>query len=68
MLLCFSGTGNSRYIADRPARSLRNDVPDLNARIKAGDYSPVHLRTAKRARCHFERLELLYDINKGLVG
>lgn len=41
MILCFSGTGNSRYIADRLARALRDDTLDLNARIKAGDYSPV---------------------------
>ena len=35
MIFCFSGTGNSRYIAQRIAEALQETVIDLNARIKA---------------------------------
>lgn len=41
MIFCFSGTGNSRYVAGRIAEALREPVVDLNARIKARDESPV---------------------------
>ncbi len=41
MILCFSGTGNSRYIARRIADALQDGITDLNAKIKAGDTSPV---------------------------
>lgn len=41
MILCFSGTGNSRYIANRIATALQDEVVDLNSKIKATDYSPV---------------------------
>lgn len=41
MIFCFSGTGNSRYVAERIAEALRAPVIDLNARIRAGDESPV---------------------------
>ena len=41
MVLCFSGTGNSRYIARRIADALQDKVVDLNSKIKAVDYSPI---------------------------
>ena len=41
MILCFSGTGNSRYIANRIAQALQEEVLDLNARIRSGDHSPL---------------------------
>ena len=41
MILCFSGTGNSRYIANRIAAALQDDVVDLNAKIKSHDHTPV---------------------------
>lgn len=41
MIFCFSGTGNSRYIAGRIAQALQDEVTDLNAKIKANDHSPV---------------------------
>ena len=41
MILCFSGTGNSRYIAKKIAQALQDKVVDLNAKIKAADYSPI---------------------------
>ena len=41
MIFCFSGTGNSRYAAGRIAEALQAPVVDLNARIRAGDESPV---------------------------
>lgn len=41
MIFCFSGTGNSRYIAQRIAEALRDPVIDLNVKIKAGDHSPI---------------------------
>lgn len=41
MIFCFSGTGNSRYVAGRIAEALGEPVDDLNARIKAESESPV---------------------------
>ena len=41
VILCFSGTGNSRYIARRIADALRDEVVDLNAKIKAADDAPM---------------------------
>ena len=41
MVLCFSGTGNSRYLARRIAEGLDMPLCDLNACIKAGDTAPV---------------------------
>lgn len=41
MIFCFSGTGNSRYIAMRIAEALQDEVVDLNAKIKANDNSPM---------------------------
>lgn len=41
MIFCFSGTGNSRYIAKRIAEALEDDIIDLNARIKARDTSSI---------------------------
>lgn len=41
MIFCFSGTGNSRYIAEKIAQDLQENVIDLNAKIKAGDHAPV---------------------------
>lgn len=39
--MCFSGTGNSRYIAKRIADELQDKIVDVNAKIKAVDYSPI---------------------------
>lgn len=41
MILYFSGTGNSRYIAERIAVALGDELLSVNDRIKAGDTSPV---------------------------
>jgi len=41
MLFCFSGTGNSRYIAKRTAEALRQETIDLNTKIRENDTSPV---------------------------
>ena len=34
MILCYSGTGNSRYIAQRIADELQDNIIDLNEKIK----------------------------------
>ena len=39
MVLYFSGTGNSRYIARRIAEALQDEIVDLNEKIKAEDNS-----------------------------
>ena len=39
MILYFSGTGNSRYIAQRIAGALGDELLSMNDRIKAGDTS-----------------------------
>ena len=41
MVLFFTGTGNSRYIAERIAEALGDEFLSMNDHIKAGDYSPV---------------------------
>ena len=41
MVLYFTGTGNSRYLARRIAERLEMPLCDLNARIKAGNPAPV---------------------------
>lgn len=41
MLLYFTGTGNSRYVAERIAKALGDELLIMNGRIKAGDTSPV---------------------------
>ena len=41
MVLYFTGTGNSRYLARRVAEGLEMPLYDLNACIKAGDTAPV---------------------------
>ena len=46
MILYFSGTGNSKYVAKRIADALGDEIVNLNDRIKASDTSPVE--TGKR--------------------
>lgn len=41
MILYFTGTGNSRYLAKRIAEALGDELLSMNDRIKAGDTSPV---------------------------
>ena len=41
MVLYFTGTGNSRYLARRIAEGLEMPLYDLNACIKAEDTAPV---------------------------
>ena len=47
MVLYFTGTGNSRYIASRIAEALNDELFSINDRLKAGDTSPV--ATVKRS-------------------
>ena len=42
MILYFSGTGNSKYIAERIAAALSDEVLNVGDRIKAGDTSAVN--------------------------
>ena len=41
MILFFSGTGNSNYVAKRIADALGDEIVNLNARIKASDTSSI---------------------------
>ena len=41
MVLFFTGTGNSRYIAGKIAGITGDGIISIGGRIKAGDYSPV---------------------------
>ena len=43
MVLYFTGTGNSRYIAHRIADALGDGLLSMNDRIKAGDTSPIEV-------------------------
>ena len=42
MILYFSGTGNSEYVARRIARETGDEAINLFERIRKGDFSPVH--------------------------
>lgn len=42
MVLYFSGTGNSRYVAKRIAEISGDQMISINQRLKAQDFSPVH--------------------------
>ncbi len=41
MIFCFSGTGNSRYVAKRLSEAIGDNITDLNVRIKNKDYSSI---------------------------
>ena len=43
MILYFSGTGNSRYIANFLNKSLNQEMIDLNTKIKTNDYNDITL-------------------------
>lgn len=42
MILYFTGTGNSRYIAEKLADRLQEELLSVNDRLRANDTSPVH--------------------------
>lgn len=42
MILCFSGTGNSRHVATRIAEILGDELLDINERIKNNDFTSVN--------------------------
>lgn len=44
MVLFFTGTGNSRYIARKIAEITGDGIISIGERIKAGDSSPVKLK------------------------
>lgn len=41
MVLYFTGTGNSRHVAERIAEALGDELFSMNDRIKAGDTAPI---------------------------
>lgn len=41
MIFCYSGTGNSYYIAQRIADELHENIIDLNEKIKTNNYSSI---------------------------
>lgn len=41
MILYFSGTGNSKYVAQRMAEALNQSLLSMNDRIRSHDTSPV---------------------------
>lgn len=42
MILYFSGTGNSEYVAERIGRVLGDEVTSLFEKIRSRDFSPMH--------------------------
>ncbi len=44
MILCFSGTGNSKYIAKKIQSALGDEIVDLNAKIKSDDHSQIEVK------------------------
>lgn len=60
MVLYFTGTGNSRYIAKRVADALGDKLLSMNDRIKAADTSPIieyGKKSVGKPRYHFEEDE-----------
>ena len=51
MILYFSGTGNSKYVAKRIADALGDALVNLNDRIKASDTSLVETGERVKAIC-----------------
>lgn len=43
MIIYFSGTGNSRYIAERIAEKLQDDLLNINERIKENDAQAINV-------------------------
>lgn len=41
MIFCFSGTGNSRYIANKIAETLGKQTVSLNEKVRNKDFSPI---------------------------
>ena len=41
MVLCFSATGNIRFVAQRLTRLLDDEALDLLERIRRGDHAPI---------------------------
>lgn len=48
MILYFSGTGNSRYVARKIAEISGDDVISINERLKKGSYAPIKSSCGKR--------------------
>lgn len=46
MILYFSGTGNSAYVAKRIASAIGDEALDLTGKIKSGDYGELHSERA----------------------
>lgn len=44
MILYFSGTGNSKYIAKKIQFALGDEIVDLNAKIKSNDHSQIEVK------------------------
>lgn len=56
MILCFSGTGNSRYVADRIALLTSDTVTDMNGLIRQGGMNEyVFIRKAVPGRRRHEK-------------
>lgn len=64
MIFCFSGTGNSRYIAQRIAEALQEPMIDLNARIKANVTTTVDTGS----RCHHGDTDLCMAYSQNCFG
>ncbi len=45
MVLYFSGTGNSRYVAEKISEISDDKMISINQRLKYNDYSPVESDT-----------------------
>ena len=42
MVLYFTGTGNSKYIAEKIAKALEMDIVSINKKIKTNDFSQIN--------------------------
>ena len=62
MVLYFTGTGNSRYLARRIAEGLETPLYDLNACIKAGDTAPVQTNICISGYCTFKPFSVCIHI------
>ena len=64
MILYFTGTGNSKYIAERIATALNDRLLNMNERIKAKNTEEVK----SRETCLGIRLYVLYGMYLRLPG
>ena len=66
MVLYFTGTGNSKYIAEKIAKALEMDIVSINKKIKTNDFT-ADLRLENTESCFgLDRKDKIQRMQKGI--